>query len=93
MKVTDEAVSFPRPKDSSLEQASRAQLLGIIRQLCHLCNIFLGVELLRRSLTRHIANRAEDRPIKPRTVELAGDRPCNSRITVGIAAIQKVLVI
>ena len=52
-----------------------------------------GIELTSSGSTGHITHRAENRPLKPRTVMHSGHGPGNPCVTVGVAAIQFVAVV
>src|SRR5580704_7026803 len=65
----------------------RSKEFGLaVPQPVHLTDVAFGVELTAGARTGHIADLAEDGPVKPWAVELAQHRPGDAGVAVGIAA-------
>src|SRR5208337_428847 len=56
-------------------------------------DVRLGIELLACALVAHEPHGAEDRPLGPWAVVLAANRPGNSGVAVGVAAVHLVAIV
>src|SRR6185436_7877037 len=81
----------PRTKDQEGRYGESKSALG--RPARPAIDVFTRVELARRARKRHPADGAGDRPLRPRPIVLAADRPRDVGVAVGVAPVEQIAIV